>query len=167
MKDEDEKEEAKENEDEDNTTRRRWNERKTGIRGEYKRTDEGRNISMGKGKLFVACKGVSACKGCKHSSRGGGGGRRGGVCLSVVTEGPISELEEGTGCQEKVEAKIVKEPIFKRGLENDFVQHPLHTLFATSVSLGDVSGTFLTLMYSRIVVSLKSYSQISTRGCGR
>jgi len=31
---------------------------------------------------------------------------------------------------------IVKEPIFRRGLENELVQHPLHIWFVTSGFLG-------------------------------
>jgi len=41
---------------------------------------------------------------------------------------------------------VVKEPIFKKGLENELVKHPLHIWFATSGCLRDASGTFLALL---------------------
>jgi len=58
---------------------------------------------------------------------------------------------------------IVKEPIFRRDLENELMQHLLHIWFVTSGCLGDASGTFLALLYSLIVVALKNYSLFSSR----
>jgi hypothetical protein len=44
------------------------------------------------------------------------------------------------------------------------VQHPVLIKFVTLGFLRDVSGTFLALMYSNIVVTLKSYSSFSMGG---
>ena len=41
---------------------------------------------------------------------------------------------------------LVKKPIFKRGVKNELVQHPLHIWFITSGCLENASGTFLYIL---------------------
>ena len=53
------------------------------------------------------------------------------VCCFLFPNNNISDTDLTLICAECIVIYIVQEPSFKRGLENGFVQHPLHSWLVT------------------------------------